>query len=342
MTTNINDIAKEQMDTVNKQNPNVKESLSDGLVLVDVLITGRDGEKTLDEAKIFIDDKEIQSRIARKTRIEWFPRSELQFKNTAETQVRRAIARRSVRYGRYDVTPVSELDALADELEKIGEEFYKGVEDRANRFEEIINQQKHDNPELADIIDKLVTQKDDFFRRFTFKILPPMVFKPFFAEAESEVVENIVDVIIENVVNQATIIQGKILGKSSMIQRTFEPVRAIRNYIFSMSFTETQLDDLVEKMDEALAKIPLNGTIENADMVYAANLIHNLTDKSRVLAADIIPDPASQVDDIAEDQIDLPVIDAIEQHSVSSASGATTAVQYEEVDSDVSDSGFFW
>lgn len=332
----IDSVAQAQRDQVAQQDGDFATRLQEGLVIIDVTTSGRDGEKTLANAKTLIDDTEVKSSIARKARIEWFPRSELQFKNTLETKARRAISARGVKYGRVTATPVSELTELQIELEDIKNEFYTAVRDRYNRFDSIVDDHKKANPDMAEVIESLKTPKDDFFRRFEFNILPPMAFKPFFAEDEQEAVNHIVEGILDNIAEQANIVYDKILGKASMIQRTFNPVRAIRDYVFSMSFQHPVFDRLVEELDEAFDKLPKTGNIEEADMTYAVKLVHNLAERATILSG-VLPVMESP------DALDEPVIiDAIKDSVSTTVSGVNEVPQYEEVQSDVSDSGFFW
>lgn len=333
-TIDIETVAHEQKDQVSKQDGDFCKRLQEGLVIIDVQTSGRDGEKTLANSKTLIDGRQVDSKICRNNRFEWFPKGELQFKNTYETKARRAIAARGVRYGHLTAVPVDEVDVLIAELEGIKAGFYKEVAERSSRYDSIIEDHKKAYPQDADIIDSLKTPKDDFFRRFQFKILPPMVFKPYFAEDEQIAVDTIVEGILDAVVEQANVVYEKILGKSSMIQRTFKPIRALRDYVFSMSFQHTQLDVLVEQLDESFDNLPRTGTITEGDMEYAVKLVKNLTERSKLLT-DILP-----VIEDASSITEPEVIDSIKDSIVVSESD--DFANYTEVQGDVSSTGFYW
>ncbi|MEZ9360332.1 DUF3150 domain-containing protein [Vibrio cyclitrophicus] len=335
-TLDIDAVAQNQLDQVDQQDGEFANRLEQGLVIIDVTTSGRDGEKTLANAKTLLDEKEVNSKIARKARIEWFPRSELQFKNTLETKARRAISARGVRYGRVTAIPVDELDALLVELNTIKAEFYSEVADRANRYDTIVEEHKKANPDMAEVIESLKTPKDDFFRRFQFNVLPPMAFKPYFNDDQQAAVDHIVEGILDNVAEQAVVVYDKIIGKGSMIQRTFKPIRAIREYVYSMSFQHTVFDRLVDELDEAFDTLPKTGNIEGSDMTYVVKLVHNLTERGSILNGIV---PVMEVADESEPRI----IDAIKDSVVSTESnGDKSAPVYEEVTGETSTTGFWF
>lgn len=334
-TIDIDSVGHDQYDQVKKQDGDFSKRLQEGLVIIDVQTSGRDGEKTLANSKTLVDGRQVDSKICRNNRFEWFPKGELQFKNTFETKARRAIAARGVRYGRVTAVPVDEVDVLLAELEGIKAGFYKEVAERSSRYDTIIEEHKKAFPDDADIIESLKTPKEDFFRRFQFTILPPMVFKPYFAEDEEVAVNTIIEGILDTVVDQANVVYEKIIGKPSMIQRTFKPIRALRDYVFSMSFKHTQLDGLVEQLDESFDNLPRTGTIADGDMVYAVKLVKNLTERSKLLT-DILP----VMEDEASAQQEPEVLDSIKNTVVVSESEAPDS--YTPVEAEVSNTGFYW
>lgn len=335
----VEQCAKSQNDMAVSTNPQFAEEIQNGLVIIDVTTTGRDGEKTIQNSKIIIDDKQIKSKSVRKGRVEWFPRSELQFKNSLETKARRAIASRSVRYGRCFATPVCELEPLLKELEEIKVEFDQAVENCKFRYDAIIEAHKQDNPEIASLIDSLKTPMEDFFRRFAFNILPPMIFKPYFKNDEEELVKTLFDEIESTIVEQATVVLKAIEGRPSIIQRSFKPVRALRDYILSMSFKHDVLDRVHVELTDAINELPTNGAIEGKDYSYAFALVKNLTDVEKirtcitpVLQPEIEP---TVIPEVSKEFSDNYCDESIESKDTEQPNPTTS-------DSQPSSTGFFW
>ncbi|WP_435000223.1 DUF3150 domain-containing protein (plasmid) [Vibrio scophthalmi] len=339
-TFNVDQCAKTQNDMAINSNAHFAEEIQKGLVIIDVTTTGRDGEKTIQNSKIVIDDKQIKSKSVRKGRVEWFPRGELQFKNTLETKARRAIEARSVRFGRCHATPVGELEPLLKELEEIKAEFYESVEKTKLNYDNIIDEHKRNNPEIASLIDSLKTPMEDFFRRFAFNILPPMVFKPYFKNDEEELVKTLFDEIEDTIVEQATVVLKAIEGKPSIVQRSFNPVRALRDYIFSMSFKHDVLDRVHVELTDAINALPSKGSIVGRDYTYAFALVKNLTDVEKIRTC-ITPVLEPEVEPVVIPEVSKEALDDYSNVSTESSTSEPTP-NPTTPDQQPSSTGFFW
>ncbi|WP_299021292.1 DUF3150 domain-containing protein [uncultured Photobacterium sp.] len=278
-TIDIEDVVQSQTEQVGDK----ANSLEDGLVIVDFISRGRDGERTLQEVKMLVDDIEVTGSVVRKGRIEWFPKDALKFKGTLERRAQRLIGSSGIPYGRLTAIPVCDLDKLLDGLSKIKAEFAEKVNDLDLNFDTLIEDHKKANPENASLIDKLKSSKDEFISRFSFEVCPPMAFKPYLADDSEKTSESLSDSLYDEIVKDAEYIHNKLLsGHTEKGQKAINVVRRLRDKVNKLSFIDERFADLVDEMDDILKDVPKSGNVGGLPLKACVGMVSAMTSRERL------------------------------------------------------------
>ncbi|UJF20270.1 DUF3150 domain-containing protein (plasmid) [Vibrio sp. SS-MA-C1-2] len=274
--TDINAIVHDQTESINQTN---RQSLQDGLVLVDVKVTGISGERVLRDAKNVVDGHELSENRTRKGKVVWFPQEMLGFYGVFAKRANRLIESYGVKYGRLIAIPVPMLSEVIAKLEEQKSEFYQVVDDLEQNYDSIMNDYKAENPDLVTEIDKYTLGKEDFISRFTYSILPSIALKPYLENDAESTISILQDNLLEVIIKRSKSTMKGIIGKNVLRKNTISNfIRDVRDYAYNLSLDNEMLDRLVEEIDDEIEKIGGVVCYKGHQISDFYALLENLTD----------------------------------------------------------------
>ena len=313
-TIDIDDAIAQQTEQVGDK----ASAMENGLTQISVIVSGRDGEKTITETTTMFEGKAIDCSVLKNPRLEWFPKDKLKFKGTLERNAQRKIAKYGISYGTSVVIPVEDEGKLKEELLDIQSKFFECVEDLRNNFdtwlEEHIKEKAQEQPEVEAIIRKIAMSPDEFCDAFKFEVMPSMYFKPYLNEEIDRVVDVLKDSLYDDIAKAADkMLQDTFLGHDKKTQKAITPIRHLRQKVEKMSFIDPRFDSLLDEIDEVLSEVPLKGAVEGNPLRAITGMLANMADPALLKTSIIQRNSITECDDFTDtslDEVDVQTVDS--------------------------------
>ncbi|MEZ8029224.1 DUF3150 domain-containing protein [Enterovibrio norvegicus] len=312
----------------------MREKLEEGLAMVEVVVRGRDGERTPADARVYVEDMEVEGAIARNGRVQWFPSDALKFKQTFYTRANRLIASFGVNYGRIKVVPVSFVEELQEGLQGIKAEFDDELEKLRDNFDAHLDQHCDANPDSERLIRQLAMTADEFLARFEFKILSPMAFKPFFEDDDMEAAGEIKDVLLDDLASAAKeLYENSFAGNNRVSQKAVNALKNLRSKVSAMSFIDDRLDKIVEEMDVTFDALPKAGYVTDRDFLLLSMMVQLMSNRDTLEQSICVELPEPEAEPEAELEtntsgLELPITGAPANNYAEAGHSATTSGLY--------------
>lgn len=254
------------------------------LVIVQLKVSGFTGKKKLKRSEIKgeVPPEELATTGSKRT-ID--PRA-ISYFDACKRRAERFLAKNGIRIlGGYGI-PVKEMKRVSDELNAIKGSFYEAKTHFLNDYDSLVRDWIDASGEWADIIrnditDKSYIEKQLGFSFFAYNILPTGV-----EGADDGVLDEIDDIgfiLRKEICEEATEIYKKsIQMKVSIVQKTLNPVKALRDKMKNLGFISENVNALSLVFDEVLDILAPMSKIENRELIMLSNLLRALSKPSDI------------------------------------------------------------
>ncbi len=278
--------ARQLAKNIADENPNLQNS---GCLLAMPLISYPSGLRTLSEAEVSVEGDKIKSSALHKADLSVFPQTSLQKFNTIRVAAKRIITDNAVNVGGLFLIPITKL---ADVMQRLGE---KQTEWDAefivleDEYENIIEQHKRDESNIAHLISKHKIDKHDFTSVFKFQIRPPLAIKTLFEHDEQELIDTASVSLWEEVAKEAKskyyssfTMKDQISPVERVSQKAITSLKKLRSKLINLSFLHDGVDNIIEIFDSIINDMPKTGYIEGTPLLRLSNFVLQFSDAVRL------------------------------------------------------------
>lgn len=209
-------------------NTSMKDLATTGFALFQSPVKkGSDGKATLRGAEATLNGKTLNGSAIKAGRVEWFPQDKLKFKNASYKAMDRLVQSYGIAWGAGTLVPLGKLAQLMTEFETLRHKFMQEVDFLHGNYDLYIEAHKAtQTPAVQEVIQAVRLPWDAFRSSFRITVPTPSVFHPMTDDLQGTA-NQIVDVAMEEIAEQAQSIQEKILGKSQVDPKSLGPIKRL-------------------------------------------------------------------------------------------------------------------
>lgn len=252
--------------------------MKNGCCIINTLVQGACGEKSLPKVKVELDGEQIESDAIKGSKLTWFPSKPLNFVSKTSQRITRLGNKYGIRWGDMTVLPLERLDSFKLEFDAIRAEWDKELDELLSGYDDHINAQCDDYPNIAHLIRRYKMDKDEFRGRFKLQMLPPVAFKPLFSSEEEgeEMAESLTSNLFDEIAKAASEAYDKLFfyrdenkrrqQRLKANQKIRRPFKALIEKLNALLFLDPRIEKVVNATEDVLESLPKMGWIDGANL----------------------------------------------------------------------------
>lgn len=280
------------MQTVTQKQTDIAEetikALVDGCFMMSYKVHGASGEATISNAQTEIDGEKISNKLVSGTKLQWFPKSDINLNSKFNARLSRLFAEIGVRWGDQYIVPNDRKDHMESQLAQIISDYDDDKSEFISKFQSIVDAHIQANPDIADLIESHMLSSDDFASRFKLVVRPPLKISTVNPEDEEALAATIAESIWDEIETEANSIYSNSWFKNKkpvncVTQKIRGPLERLRAKLDSLSNIEPKLTAVCFTIVDVFEKLPKTGKIEGHDFQQLTNWMHVMGNRDKLL-----------------------------------------------------------
>lgn len=230
--------------------------LKDGLVSLQVKITGFSGAKVVPQADMILDGEKLKSEHRQNGGLKIYPTDKISFRSMYAKRINEHLLDYGFQDGDSIVIAATQLENAIEYVERQQAEFEQKVLERTLSYDSDMQDFKNSRPEVAKLIDKHCLTQSEFEARFKFDIKTPRMFASFLGDDDAMVEDAKQNVITEVAKKATAIFKGSLIGAEKITSKKFTPVLELRQKLINLSVAVPSLFKIADKFDDLLNSLP--------------------------------------------------------------------------------------